>query len=106
MAGEEEEGYVVEALGFVVDWCVFEGCWVWLWLFEELEDAAAAEVCGFVNSSIRSASSGWCMWRYVAEESLLWDYVSWWIWKWLGPWSGVSTMIATEVSIYGDLCEY
>ena len=32
--GEEEEGYVVVALGFVVDWCVFEGCWVWLWMFE------------------------------------------------------------------------
>lgn len=101
MEGEEEEGYVVVALGFVEDWWVVGG-WVWVWLFEELEDAAAAEVCGFVNSSIRSASSGWCMWRYVAEESLLWDCVSCWIWKSLGIWRGVGTMIATTVGDYGN----
>lgn len=32
----------------------------------------AVEMCGRVNSSKRSASRGWCMCRYEAEESLLW----------------------------------
>lgn len=35
-------------------------------------DVVAVEVWGRVNSSKRSASRGWCMWRCVAEESLLW----------------------------------
>ena len=29
------------------------------------------EVCGRVKSSKRSARRGWCMWRFVIEESLL-----------------------------------
>lgn len=32
----------------------------------------AEEVWGRVNSSNKSASLGWCMCRWVAEESLLW----------------------------------
>ena len=39
--------------------------------------SAVAEVCGRVNSSKRSASRGWCMWMYEAEESLLWDWLVW-----------------------------
>jgi hypothetical protein len=33
---------------------------------------------------------------------LLWDCVSCWRWKTLGIWSGVSTMIATNVGDYGN----
>lgn len=40
-------------------------CWV-------PEEIPAVERCGFVNSSKRSASRGWCMCRWVTEESLLW----------------------------------
>ena len=32
---------------------------------------AAGDVCGLVNSSMKSANRGWCIWIYVAEESLL-----------------------------------
>lgn len=32
-------------------------------------------MCGRVNSSKKSASRGWCIWRCVAEESLLWVWV-------------------------------
>jgi hypothetical protein len=35
-------------------------------------ELVAVDVCGRVNSSKRSASRGWCMCRYEAEESLLW----------------------------------
>lgn len=38
----------------------------------------AVEVCGRVNSSNRSASLGWCMWMYEAEESLLWVLLIGW----------------------------
>ena len=44
-------------------------------------ELVAVEVCGRVNSSKRSASRGWCMCRYEAEESLLW-------------WFGVSLRLA------------
>lgn len=30
-----------------------------------------SDVCGRVNSSMKSASRAWCMWICVAEESLL-----------------------------------
>ena len=44
-------------------------CWVdWLRFCVAKEEV---EVCGRVNSSKRSAKRGWCMCRYVAEESLL-----------------------------------
>lgn len=39
-------------------------------------ELVAVEVCGRVNSSKRSASRGWCICRYEAEESLLWWFVS------------------------------
>lgn len=55
----DEEPYVAGA--FVDCWGV--NCWFVL---------EAVEVCGRVNSSKRSARRGWCMCRWVAEESLLW----------------------------------
>ena len=66
----EEEPYVAE-LG-LLDWWAPEDwdrlCWEW-------DGMPAVDMCGFVNSSKRSASRGWCMWRWVAEESLLWENV-------------------------------
>lgn len=37
------------------------------------------EVCGRVKSSKRSARRGWCMWRFVIEESLLWFVLLVWV---------------------------
>lgn len=68
VAGEEEP-YVTAAAAAVV---VVPPGWVgWL---RVLLVAVEGEVYGRVNSSKRSASRGWCMWMWVAEESLLW----WW----------------------------
>lgn len=67
--GRVEEPYVTPAAGAAVvtpaGWDVLCSGW-------ELEDVDPVEMWGRVNSSKRSASRGWCMWRCVAEESLLW----------------------------------
>ena len=71
VAGEEEP-YVTAAVAPPGWWAPVVGL---RWGGFE-EDDAAVDVWGRVNSSNRSASLGWCMWRYVAEESLLWGFRS------------------------------
>jgi hypothetical protein len=46
----------------LLDWLFAMNCW----FVDE-----AVEVCGRVNSSKKSARRGWCICRYVEEESLL-----------------------------------
>lgn len=46
---------------------------------EEEESVVLGEVCGRVKSSKRSARRGWCMWRFVIEESLLWFALLVWV---------------------------
>lgn len=71
-AGEEEEPYVTAAAAAdaPVAAVVVPPGWDVVCRLADV-DVDAAEVWGRVNSSKRSASRGWCMWMYVAEESLL-----------------------------------
>lgn len=64
--GREDEPYVAPAAAAAAAVVGPPGCGLC-----GLAVVVAVEVCGRVNSSKRSASRGWCMWIWVAEESLL-----------------------------------